>query len=91
MQLKYDKELEDLSFMFDAVLKGWNNYYGRFYPSEMSVIWNHMNDYLVRWMRRKYKHLARHKTKARQKLAKLENSNTKSFIHWKLGYVSKAG
>jgi len=91
LQLKCDKEVVDLSTMFNAVLRGWHNYYGRFYGSAMSVIWKHMNDYLVRWMRRKYKNLARHKTRARHALAKLAQSCPNAFVHWKLGYIPKTG
>ncbi len=91
LQLKCDKEIMDLSTMFNAVLRGWHNYYGRFYGSAMSVIWKHMNDYLVRWMRRKYKNLARHKTRARHALAKLAQSCPNAFVHWKLGYSPKTG
>jgi hypothetical protein len=31
--LKCDKELADLSTMSDPILKGWHQYYGRFYPA----------------------------------------------------------
>ena len=31
LQLKCDKSLSDLSNMFNPVLRGWANYYGRFY------------------------------------------------------------
>ncbi|MCW5602814.1 group II intron reverse transcriptase/maturase, partial [Nitrosomonas sp.] len=53
LQLKCDKELSDLSRMFNPVLRGWQSYYGRFHGSAMSAIWKHMNDYLTRWLRRK--------------------------------------
>ncbi len=56
-----DREMGDLAAMFNPILRGWQQYYGRFHGSAMSVIWKHMNDYLVRWMMRKYKSLARHK------------------------------
>lgn len=88
VQLKCDKELTDLSTMFDSVLRGWQNYYGRFYASAMRAIWKHMNGYLVRWMMRKYKHLARHKTRAYKELGKLAQSSPNFFTHWKLGYTS---
>ena len=55
MHLKPDKSLEDLSHMFNPVLRGWINYYGRFYKSEMYTVLKHMNRALVRWARRKYK------------------------------------
>ena len=45
--------------MFEAVLRGWSNYYGRVYPSAMNDIWKHLNTYLVQWIRRKYKRRTR--------------------------------
>lgn len=88
LQLKNDKELKDLSLMFNAVLRGWQNYYGRFYGSAMSAIWRHLNIYLTRWMMRKYKHLARHKRRAKEALGKLAQTCPDAFIHWQLGYIS---
>jgi len=85
IQIKNDKSLLDLSKMFDAVLRGWSNYYGRFYPSAMQVIWRHFNRYLVQWVRRKYKRFARHQRRAYQYLNRLAQANTHLFTHWKLG------
>ena len=68
MQLKNASTLADLSKMFNLVLKGWYNYYGRFYPSAMSMIWRNLNWYLVQWVRRKYKRFAGHKKRAREYL-----------------------
>lgn len=87
IQLKNDKSLLDLSNMFNAVIKGWYNYYGRFYPSAMSSIWKHLNWYLVQWVRRKYKRFARHKTRAREYLNQLAKANPNLFMHWKLGIL----
>jgi hypothetical protein len=36
LQLKCDKELADLATMFDPILTGWQQYFGRFYGSAMS-------------------------------------------------------
>lgn len=91
LQLKCDKSLKDLSNMFNAVLRGWFNYYGRFYPSALRMIWKHVDGYLMRWLMRKYKHLARHKTLAWRELGKLAQANPRAFVHWDKGYVSAAG
>lgn len=91
LQLKCDKSLADLSAMFDSILRGWHQYYVRFYESAMSVVWKHMNDYLTRWLRRKYKQLARHKTRANHALGRLARKFPNAFWHWKLGCISKAG
>jgi len=91
LQLKCDKDLTDLSVRFNPILRGWYQYYGRFYESAMSAVWKQLNDYLVRWLMRKYKHLARHKTRARQALGRLAVKFQNAFVHWELGCIPKAG
>jgi len=91
LQLKCDKSLADLSAMFNPILRGRYQYYGRFYESALSAVWKHLNDYLTRWLMRKYKWLARYKTRARQALGRLALKFPKAFWHWRLGYVPKAG
>ena len=77
--------------MFNAVLRGWSNYYARFHASAFRVIWKHVDGYLMRWLMRKYKHLARHKTRAWRELGKLAQANPSAFVHWEKGYVPAAG
>ncbi len=90
IQLKCDKELKDISDMFNPVLRGWANYYGRFYPSALKTLWRNVNDYLVRWMMRKYKRLAGHKIRAARALGKLADSSPKAFVHWEMGFKPAA-
>ena len=85
LQLMCDKELSDLSNMFGPVLRGWSNYYGRFYPTALYPLWRHVNDYLVRWMRRKYKRLARGVIRAAHALGRVAERNPRSFVHWEKG------
>jgi RNA-directed DNA polymerase len=87
VQLKNDKSIRDLSNMFNPVLRGWWNYYGRFYPTELRQIWQNVNAYLVRWIRRKYKSLAKHKRRARLYLKRIALKNPELFTHWKLGCI----
>ncbi|POZ62041.1 reverse transcriptase domain-containing protein, partial [Chromobacterium alticapitis] len=86
LQLMCDSNLTDLSKRINAVLRGWQGYYGRFYGSAMKAVWRHLNGYLVRWLRRKYKHLARHKTRAWRALGQLATAFPHAFVHWELGY-----
>ncbi len=85
IQIKNDKSLSDLSKMFDAVLKGWDNYYSRFYPSAMRLIWRNMDRYLAQWVRRKHKRFAGHKRLAYRYLNKLAKANPHLFTHWRKG------
>lgn len=86
LQLMNDKELSDLSNMFGPVIRGWANYYGRFHASALKPLWRHVNDYLVRWLQRKYKHLARGVTRAARALGRLADSAPRSFAHWERGF-----
>jgi len=85
IQLKSDKTLLDISRIFDPILRGWHAYFGRFYPSALGKIWNSFNEYLARWVRRKYKRLFRHKRRSRRYLARFARAHPDLFIHWRLG------
>ena len=39
----------------NPVIRGWMNYYGKFYRTEMHGLLRRINTYLVRWARRKFK------------------------------------
>ena len=85
LQLKCDKSLAELSVMFNPTLRGWHQYYGRFYESAMSAVWKHLNEYLTRWLMRKYQRLARHKARARKALGRpVGRSNSPTFGHFKI-------
>ena len=90
LQLKADKELEDLSYMFNSAIRGWINYYGKFYKSEMYASLRHINKALILWVRRKYKRLARHKKKAEHFLGRIAKQNRTLFKHWDIGIMPAA-
>jgi RNA-directed DNA polymerase len=82
LQLKNDKELNDLAKMINPTLRGWFQYYGRFYPSALRSIWRNIDWYLTQWVRRKYKRFAGHKRRARKYVELLANANPHLFVHW---------
>lgn len=90
LQLMSDKELGDLSNMFGPVLRGWANFYGRFYASALNPLWRHVNAYLVRWLRRKYRNLARGGHRAIRALGRLAAASPHAFVHWDLGIYPAA-
>jgi RNA-directed DNA polymerase len=87
IQLKSDKEILDISNMFNPVIRGWINYYGSFYKSELYKVLRHMNKALVQWAKRKYKKLARGRAKAENWLGKLARNMPKLFAHWQMGIL----
>jgi RNA-directed DNA polymerase len=91
LQLKPDKDLLDISRMFNPVLRGWINYYGRFYKSAMHSVMRHMNRALVLWARRKYKKLSRHRRRAEYWLGRIAKRSPRLFVHWQMGILPAAG
>jgi RNA-directed DNA polymerase len=91
LHLKPDKSIEDISRMFNPVIRGWINYYGRFYKSELYSVLRHMNRALVHWARRKYKRLSRHRRRAEHWLGSLAKRDPWLFAHWKMGILPAAG
>ena len=83
--------LADLARFCNPIVRGWINYYGRFYPSALIRSLRHINDYLVRWATRKYKRLRGRAGRARRFLASLAQREPTLFAHWRLGVLPKAG
>jgi RNA-directed DNA polymerase len=87
LQLKSDKSLADLSATFDPVVRGWPQYYGRFYGSALKPVWRSMNLFLTRWLMRKHKTLTGHKTRASEMLKCLARRQPGAFARWSLGFI----
>jgi RNA-directed DNA polymerase len=82
-----DLSLKDIAKMYNPILRGWINYYGRYYKSQLYSVFRHFNKTLVAWARRKYKKLRAHKTKAIMFLEKIAEREPQLFEHWKIGMV----
>ena len=81
-----DKSLDDLARMFNNIVQGWINYYGRFYKSLLiSFLADRINPHLVRWAMRKFKHLHRWPAKARKRIAQIATQYRSMFVHWRHG------
>jgi RNA-directed DNA polymerase len=80
-----DKSLTDLASMFNNIVQGWINYYGRFYKSMLYPLFQRLNRALVRWACRKYKRLRRRERKATLWLREIARREPNLFAHWRLG------
>lgn len=87
LQLKSEHTLEGLADLFNPEIRGWFNYYGKFYPSALRDIGDNLNDYLLRWVMRKYKRFKRSKRQARIFLENVACNNPTLFAHWKQGML----
>jgi group II intron reverse transcriptase/maturase len=86
LQLRSDKDLDDLARMFNAVIRGWVNYYGAFYKSALYPTLQHIDRKLARWATRKFKRLRRHRRRAEQWLRRVARRQPGLFAHWRLLY-----
>jgi len=84
LHVRSDTTLEELAREINPVVRGWINYFGRFHPSALLSTLNRINDYLVRWLVRKYKRFKRKRARAREALNRHARRFPGLFAHWKL-------
>jgi RNA-directed DNA polymerase len=85
LHLRSDKAIEDLSRMFNPIVRGWLQYYGRFYRSALYPPMRQLDRSLARWAERKYKKLRRHLRRATHWVARISRRDPKLWAHWHMG------
>jgi group II intron reverse transcriptase/maturase len=86
-----NQNLEDLARLVDPVVRGWMNYYGRFYRSKCILVLRHLNDALVAWACRKFKRFRRRERAATHWLGRIAQRQPNLFALWQLGVKPAAG
>jgi hypothetical protein len=74
--------LHELAARYNATLRGWLNYYGRFYKTALRQVFDHFDRRLARWAERKYRRLLRHPTRSYRWLQQAVDRHPRLFIHW---------
>lgn len=74
--------LEDIARKLNPTLRGWDQYYGRFYPTELRKLYEYFDERLGAWLRKKHKHLRNHHGRSLRILNKIAQQNPKLFVHW---------
>lgn len=74
--------LDELAHEVNPIVRGWINYYGRFYQSQLRSLLQRINYYLVRWARNKHKRLSNRKRVEAWWVGVIEREPT-LFYHWK--------
>ncbi len=80
-----DKAIEDLSRMFNPVVRGWIRYYGRYYPSALYPTMRQLDRDLALWAKRKYKKLRGHLRRATHWIARISRRAPALFASWQMG------
>jgi RNA-directed DNA polymerase len=79
-----NKNLADLAVLINPIVRGWINYYGRFYRSKLVRVLEGINRCLIHWAMRKYKRLRRSHRRAAKLLARIARSDPELFVHWQM-------
>jgi len=79
-----DRSIDEIARLVNATFRGWINYYGRFYPSELQKVFRPFDRALGRWAMRKYKRLRRRQRRAEHWLGRIARRQPGIFAHWKV-------
>jgi RNA-directed DNA polymerase len=85
-----NQRLEELAALVNPVVRGWMNYYGRFYRSKCVQVLRHVNGALAAWARRKFKRLRRRERASMHWLGGIARRDPKLFVLWRLGVRPEA-
>jgi group II intron reverse transcriptase/maturase len=87
-----NQQLEDLARVINPVVRGWMNYYGRFYRSKLVQVLRHLNEVLGAWVRWKYRHRYKRRERASMHwLGHIARRDPTLFAHWQYGIRPEAG
>jgi RNA-directed DNA polymerase len=86
-----NQRLEDLACLINPVVRGWMNYYGRFYRSKLVQVLRHLNEVLGAWVRWKYHHRYKRRERASMHwLGRIARRDPTLFAHWQFGIRPEA-
>ena len=77
-------DLSGLARDINPQVRGWINYYGRFYRSELYSLARRINEHIVRWAMRKFKRLRRRPVMAWAWFYDVQRRLPSLFAHWQL-------
>ena len=86
-----NQSLEEIAKFVNPFVRGWVNYYGRYYPSALTPVLRSLERSLVYWVRRKFKRLRRHQRNAVHWLGKVAQREPKLFALWEQGIRPATG
>jgi RNA-directed DNA polymerase len=85
LRSRADKTITDLANMFNPMVRGWMQYYGKYYRSALYPALRPLDEHLVWWARRKYKKLRGHQRRAAHWLKRISIREPKLWAHWAIG------
>lgn len=74
--------MEDITRFINPILRGWWQYYGRFYPTAMFKLFKYLDERLAYYLRRKYRNLWGHKGRSLRKINQIARQHPGWLVHW---------
>ena len=81
---RIDKKGDDLARRFNPVMRGWINYYGRYYKPALYPTLRYRDRRLARWAMAKYKRLRRHRRRSEHWIWRIASQSPALFAHWRV-------
>ena len=79
-----DLSVKELANILNPVVRGWIEYYGAFFKSELLFLVHHLDKLIYRWVSRKYKKQGGNFKKANIWVKRIKSAKPNYFIHWRL-------
>jgi len=86
-----NQSLEEIAKFVNPFVRGWVNYYGRFYKSALTPILRSLERSLLYWVRRKFKRLRNHQRNAVHWLGRVAQREPDLFALWSHGIRPATG
>jgi len=80
-----NQSLEEIARFINPYVRGWVNYYGRYYRSALNPVLRHLERALVYWVRRKFKRLRHHQRRATHWLGRVARREPSLLYLWQIG------
>jgi group II intron reverse transcriptase/maturase len=74
--------IEDVARFINPILRGWWQYYGRYYPTAMFRLFKYLDERLGYYLRRKYRDLWGHRGESFRRLNQIAKQNPGWLVHW---------
>jgi len=86
-----NQSLEEIAKFVNPYVRGWVNYYGRFYKSAFTPLLRYLERAMVYWARRKFKRLSHHQRRAVHWLGRVARREPNLFELWRIGIRPATG
>ncbi len=85
LRSKVHMKLKEIAQEVNPQIRGWINYYGKFYGTSLKKLYHHIDEAILRWAKRKHKKLRRRKSGSYEWLKQVKSKVPNLLVHWQLG------